>query len=301
MTGDVTREVVSRLDDAVHDPDPCGFTTAVQCIEPTRAPIPLVIDSPHSGFTWPAHWTTIATPEVIRTTWDAYVHELWAHAPAIGATLVHATFPRAWIDVNRAEDDLDAALLAEPWPAPLAPTAYSARGMGLVRRFALPGVPMYDAPLSIAEVQSRLATGWRPYRDAVRRALDARQAMFGRVWLLDMHSMKSTGNAMNVDAGAARPDLVVSDRHGTTADHAVTQWIADWWRAYGWRVQVNTPYQGGDLVATFGRPAESRHAIQLEINRARYLHEATAERGAAFAEVQAACGAFLEAFAAHLT
>jgi N-formylglutamate deformylase len=273
----------------------------VHCVEPITAPIPLVVDSPHSGFTWPAGWTTSASHDALRTTWDAYVHELWAHAPAVGATLVHATFPRAWIDVNRAEDDLDPALLAEPWPTPLAPTAYSARGMGLVRRFALPDVPMYDAPLSIADVESRLATGWRPYRDAVRRALDARHAMFGRVCLLDMHSMKSTGNAMNVDAGAARPDLVVSDRHGTTADHALTQWIAEWWRAQGWRVQVNTPYQGGDLVATFGRPVESRHAIQLEINRARYLSESTAERGSAFAEVQATCGAFLEAFAAHLT
>jgi N-formylglutamate deformylase len=281
--------------------DPRHPTAPVQCLEPTTVPGPLVVDSPHSGFTWPAGWTTTASLEALRTTWDAHVHELWAHAPAVGATLVHATFPRAWIDPNRAEDDLDPALLAAPWPAPLAPTAYSARGMGLVRRFALPGVPMYEAPLPVAEVEARLATGWRPYREAVRAALDARGARFGRAWLLDVHSMKSTGNAMNVDAGAARPDLVVSDRHGTTADPAVTRWIAAWWRARGWRVQVNTPYQGGDLVATFGRPAEARHAVQLEINRARYLHEPTAERGAAFAEVQATCGAFLEAFVARIT
>lgn len=110
--------------------------------------------------------------EAILTTWDAFVDELWGDAPDEGATLIAATFPRAYVDVNRAEDDIDPELLATPWPAPLRPTAYSARGMGLIRRNALPNVPMYAAPLSVAAVERRSAT--TTSRTAARSSSTAR-------------------------------------------------------------------------------------------------------------------------------
>ena len=43
--------------------------------------------------------------------------------------------------------------------------------------------------------------------------------------------------------------MVVSDRRGMTADPAHTRWVADWFRARGYRTRVNDPYQGGDIVA----------------------------------------------------
>lgn len=269
--------------------------------EPAGQPIALVIDSPHSGMTWPADFAPAAPRDAILTTWDAYVDELWDDAPAAGAVLLAATFPRAYIDVNRAEDDLDPALLCESWPRPLAPTAYSSRGMGLVRRLALPDVPMYDRALTVDEVEHRLASYYRPYRAALGSRLDALRHTFGEVWHLDCHSMKSRGNAMNVDAGAARPDVVISDRHGTSADPAHTTWVAEWFRRRGHSAQINDPYTGGDLVATFGAPARGVHSIQIEINRALYLDEAAAARSPRFAEMRALCGAFTAAFAARVT
>lgn len=266
-------------------------------IEPA---VPLVLSSPHSGFTWPSDFSPSASREAILSTWDAWVDELWADAPTHGATLLAATFPRAYVDVNRAEDDLDPVLLAEPWPTPLAPTPYSQRGMGLIRRLALPDAPMYDAPLSADAVTHRLIAYYRPFRVALADALDAGQARFGTVWHLDCHSMKSRGNAMNVDAGVARPDVVVSDRHGTTSDPAYTQWIGAWFAARGFSVQVNDPYQGGDLVRTYGAPLSGRHSVQIELNRACYMDEVAFVRTARFAALRATLGDFIREFGAHV-
>lgn len=267
---------------------------------PRGAPVPLIVDSPHSGLVYPPDFHPSASRDAIRTTWDAHVDALWAAAPEVGATLLHARFPRAYIDVNRAEDDLDPAVLASPWPTPVAPTDYSRRGMGLVRRLALPDVPMYDAPLSIAAVEHRIVSCYRPYRRALLDAVARARDTFGLVWHVNGHSMKSRGNAMNVDAGAMRPDLVISDRHGTTADPVHTEWLIEWWRARGFRVQRNDPYQGGDLVRTIGRPAAGVHSIQIEINRALYLDEDRAEPGPGFVEMQQHCRACLVDVAAHL-
>lgn len=254
---------------------------------PEAAPVALVLDSPHSGMAWPADFAPRAPLAAILSTWDAWVEELWGDAPALGATLVHARFPRAYVDVNRSLQDLDPALLDGPWPDALAPSDYSRRGMGLIRRDALPGVPMYDAPLPAAAVAARIRDCYAPYRaalgSALARAADAR----GRVWHLDLHSMKSRGNAMNVDAGAVRPDVVVSDRHGTSAAPACTAWVAGWFRGQGLRVQVNDPYTGGDLVRSLGAPGQGKHSVQVELNRALYMDEARFERAAGFAPLRA--------------
>ncbi len=270
---------------------------AVVVTRPLGAPAPIVVDAPHSGMLFPDSFRPAAPYAAIQTTWDAFVDELWSDAPAAGATLVCATFPRAFIDTNRAEDDIDEQLLAEPWPVVLTPTDYTKRGMGLIRRNALPDLPMYDRKLTVREVQERIATYYRPYRAALQHELDAAHGRSGVVFHVDCHSMKSHGNAMNVDNGAARPDLVVSDRHGATADPAHTAWIAAWFRARGLSVQVNVPYQGGDLVRTFGAPARGRHSVQIEINRARYMNEAAFTRSADFAAMREMCGAFVQALA----
>lgn len=259
--------------------------------------MPIVVESPHSGMSFPPDFRPAASDIAIRTTWDAFVDELWSDAPDAGATLLTATFPRAYVDVNRAEDDIDETLLGEPWPVALTPTDYTKRGMGLIRRNALPDVPMYDRALSLAEVQGRIAKYYRPYRDALLRALDAAHARSGVVFHIDCHSMKSRGNAMNVDNGAERPDLVISDRHGTTSDPTHTVWACEWFRARGYSVQMNVPYQGGDLVRSFGKPSEGRHSIQIEINRARYMDEAAFTRSEEFEAVRESCAAFVTALA----
>lgn len=238
--------------------------------------IPLVVDSPHSGLTFPEEAGCVAPPDALLTSWDAYVDRLWAATPEVGGALIAATFHRACIDANRDVLDIDPELLSEPW-AEIRPTLYSARGMGLIRRWALPHVPMYDRLLAVKEIQSRIDRFYLPYHAAVANALDDAHAQFGAVWHIDCHSMKSTGNAMNTDSGQPRPDLVISDGDGTTADPSFTAWAVRCWRDLGYGASLNDPYKGGGIVRRYGNPAHGRHSIQIEINRKLYMNEETFE------------------------
>lgn len=263
------------------------------------ARIPLVIDSPHSGLPFPAEGRCIAPPDALLTSWDAYVDRLWSSAPEAGACLVAATFHRAFIDVNRDSSDIDPELLAEPWNG-ARPTVYSTRGMGLIRRFALPLVPMYDRFLSVEEVRARIACYYRPYDDALAAAIDDAHRRFGASWHINCHSMKSVGNAMNIDDGKARPDLVISDRAGTTADPSFTRWVASSWGDLGYRVTINDPYTGGDIVRRHGAPTRNRHSIQIEINRSLYMDQESFEPHEGIAKLEADIRTFLMRLRAHI-
>jgi len=261
---------------------------------------PLVFDSPHSGMVWPPDFETCASRASILSTWDAWVDDLWSGARSIGAPLVAARFPRAYIDANRARTDLDEAIVEHGWPEPLEPTAYCQRGMGLIRRLALPDEPMYTTRLTHAAVKHRITAYHQPYRDAVASLLERAAARHGVACLVDCHSMKSRGNRMNVDSGAARPDFVVSDREGTTADPALAAWLAAFLSDRGYVVQVNDPYKGGDLVRTFGHPDRRRHAVQVEINRACYMDETAVVRNEGFERVRADLTALIVALDQHV-
>ncbi|WP_158742489.1 N-formylglutamate amidohydrolase [Acidisphaera sp. L21] len=259
-----------------------------------------MLDSPHSGNTWPEDWHPIAPREALDTAWDAYVAELFAGAPAHGATLLEAHFPRTFIDVNRSRLDIDPAMLDGEWPTELVPTPKSIRGLGLLRRLALPDVPVYGAPLPVARVQAWIAAYYDTYHAALAAELEAMHAKFDQVWHVDCLSMKSAGNVMNTDAGKKRPDFVVSDRDGTTADPQTTRFVVETLTQLGFEVTVNTPYKGAELITRHSDPAGGQQSVQIMINRALYLNEATREKGADFTAIQTALDTFVARFAGFI-
>ncbi|MDD0812898.1 N-formylglutamate amidohydrolase [Curvibacter sp. RS43] len=232
-----------------------------------------MIDSPHSWPHWPEDVPTLAPWSAIRTSWDAHVDALWAQAVDGRAPVLSARFHRSLIDVNRARDDIDPTMLDAPWPSPLAPSDKSERGFGLIRRLALPGVPMYNHALPVGEVERRLAAYYDPYHTALTTLIESTHGRFGHCLHLDCHSMKSVGNAMNLDVGRPRPDVVVSDLYGQTAAPEVTQAVAQLLRDQGLSVSINDPYEGAELIRRHGQPMDHRHSLQIELNRALYMDE----------------------------
>ena len=89
---------------------------------PEAADVPLVCDSPHSGTLYPADFGYAVSFEKLRKGEDTDVHVLWQALPSVGATLLAANFPRAYVDPNRDVEDIDANLLDAPWPTPLTPS-----------------------------------------------------------------------------------------------------------------------------------------------------------------------------------
>jgi N-formylglutamate deformylase len=245
--------------------------------------VPVVYDSPHSGRHYPRDFETTVPRTDLRRAEDAYVDELLDGALAYGVAVLDATFPRSYIDLNRASTDIDPQLLTEPWPTPLAPTEKSARGLGLIRRLVVPGVEINARRLSPKEVQARIDKVFTPYHVALDDLIESTRAKFGMVWHINWHSMKSRGNAMTPDGDVLRRvDAIVSDVDGRTASPEVTRFVAYTLRGLGMRVAVNDPYKGGNIVRRVGAPARCVHSIQVELNRALYLDEQTVTKTTGF-------------------
>ena len=261
--------------------------------DPPGAPIALVLDSPHSGDWYPDDFDHAPARALVRQAEDTHVATLWRAAPALGATLLEARFPRAYIDPNRSLSDIDPELLADTWPEPLEPTRKTRQGIGLVWRVARGGTPMYARKLTSAEVAARIDRCWRPYHAELDAMLDAHHRHFGAVWHINCHSMPAVGDALSDDPGRERADFVLGDRDGTTCEPGFTQIVADTLRHLGYAVALNDPYKGVEIVRKHGRPAENRHSLQVEIKRTLYMDEQTLERNEGFAR--------LEADLAHLT
>jgi N-formylglutamate amidohydrolase len=268
--------------------------------DPQKAPLPLVLDSPHSGTDYPDDFDHLPPRMLVRQAEDTFVGELYAIGPEIGATLVEALFPRAYIDPNRSVADIDQALLSEPWPGPVTRSRKTELGIGLVWRLAQGGVPMYSRSLSVAEVERRIKGCYEPYHAAVAAAIDERHREFGAVWHINCHSMPAVGDVMSDDPGRARADFVLGDRDGTTCEPELTAFVAETLREMDYKVAINDPYKGVELVRVHGRPAERRHSLQIEINRRLYLDEATLAKNAGYAKLQANLRRLLDALSGYV-
>ncbi len=268
--------------------------------DPTVAPLPLVLDSPHSGTSYPADFDHLPSRAIVRRAEDTHVETLFGYAPDAGATLVEALFPRAYIDPNRHPSDMDPAVLEEPWPGLVTRSRKTELGIGLVWRLAQGGVPMYARPLSVADVERRIALYYEPYHAAVAAALEERHRRFGAVWHLNCHSMPAVGDVMSDDPGRERAEFVLGDRDGTTCEPEFTAFVATTLSAMGYEVAINDPYKGVELVRKHGRPAERRHSLQIEINRRLYMDEASLARSTGFGALQADLVRLIEALADYV-
>jgi N-formylglutamate deformylase len=263
---------------------------------PACPPAPLVVDSPHSGRDYPADFDHACALPLLRQTEDFLVDELITGATRAGATLLAANFPRCYIDVNRAEDDIDPALLVETWPTPLAPSERTLQGLGLVRRLCKSGVPVYDAPLPIGEIQNRIRGYYRPYHQALQNLVDKTMTAFGECYLVDCHSMPNR----SIRDDRTHSDFVLGDRNGTGCDPSFTRRACQILQDMGYSVALNDPFKGMEIVHRYGQPHKGQHALQLEINRRLYVNETVLEKNRGFETLQRNMTKFFGSLASEL-
>ncbi len=242
---------------------------------------PLVVSSPHSGRAYPGAFLaeTLLDAQRIRSSEDAYVDLLLAHVPALGVPLLAAEVPRAMIDLNRSSDELDPAVVRDVPRA--AANARISSGLGVIPRVVAQGRAIYGAKISRAEAARRIEAHWRPYHAKLGQLLDHAQARFGQAVLLDVHSMPHEAIEGAGPKGRC-PEIVLGDRFGTTASAELMAAAEAVFAGLGFRVARNAPFAGGYITQTYGRPANHRHAIQVEIDRALYLDEVRVRPGPRF-------------------
>ena len=254
--------------------------------EPQGTWVPVVLDSPHSGANYPQDFRPRVSLEDLRQAEDSYVDELYASGPRLGATLLSALFPRAYIDPNRSILDIDTSLLDSPWPGPAMASRKTQLGIGLIWRVLDTGEPIYGRKLTVAEVRHRITHFHQPYQKAVKDALDAAHAHFGAVWHLNCHSMPALSSAISEEGpGRARPDFVLGDRDGTTCEREFTALVHSVLTDMGYDVKINDPYKGVELVRAFSDPPAGRHCLQVEVNRRLYMDECTRHKTSGFARL----------------
>jgi N-formylglutamate deformylase len=149
-------------------------------------------------------------------------------------------------------------------------------GKGLIWKFTDEGVPIYDRQLPAAELLQRIERCWKPYHAAVERAIDAAHVRHGYSIHINCHSMPSVAAShATLHPGLVHADFVIGDRDGSTSSPALSERICAFLRERGYSVDYNHPYKGVELVRRYGKPAEHRHSIQIEINRKLYMNEQT--------------------------
>ena len=254
----------------------------------------VVINSPHSGRNYPTEFLAAAQlcTRGIRKSEDYLVDELFLSCLDHGIPMMHAVFPRAYLDVNREPYELDPAMFTG-----LLPDSANTRsirvssGLGTIARIVAEGEEIYRDKINVQDGLMRIENIYKPYHAALRHLLAKTHAKFGQAILLDCHSMPSTGS---IGALEQRPDIVLGDRFGNSCAAGVLNGVRTILSDMGFRVEINKPYAGGFITEHYGRPSIGIHALQIEINRGLYMDEQAISRSDNFETFKGQVSSFLE-------
>ena len=248
---------------------------AIEILAPKQLTSPLIFTSPHSGRDYPQELLRNSRLDrhALRQSEDSYVDLLFHEAPQFGTPLLRALFPRAYVDVNRARDELDPRMFADELPS--GSDTHSSRviaGLGVIPRIVADGHDIYSHKLYYFDAKRRLSACYDPYHEALTTLIEQARAQFGCAVVIDCHSMPSAGGAP-LRTGERQLDFILGDRFGSSCAPYITALAEETLEADDYVVARNAPYAGGFVAASYGRPKDGVHVLQIEINRALYLDE----------------------------
>ena len=251
--------------------------------QPGHQSVPLVISSPHSGLDYPADFVknSALSERRLRSSEDCFVDEIFRYAPKVGAPLLKALFPRVFVDVNRGPFELDPTMFHSGLPNYV--TTKNQRifaGLGTVAKVVSNGEEVYKNKLDFGEVKKRIETCYNPYHIELKRLIDKTRDIFGFCILIDCHSMPSNAAKSTIPKsfGKKGTDIIIGDCHGSSCHPSIMNAALENLTQAGFSVKRNNPYAGGFITQHYGKPYESVHAIQIEINRSLYMDEKELKR-----------------------
>jgi N-formylglutamate deformylase len=261
--------------------------------DPETTPAPVLVDVSRSGREYPPDFRSPLPFTEVHDNVSMYVEELCATAPALGATLLFASFPNTYIDTNRSAADLDESLIEGTWPGPIQQSDFTQRGLGLIKRLSRYGTQMQERKLTVAEVQDRLRIYHEPYHQELGRLLADFRETFGAAWQVSFHCMSAVGAPTHADPGKERADFCVGDVKGTTCKPEFLELVVETLQARDHTVSVNFPYYGGELTRRHSDPANRINSIFIEINKRMFIDTKRFKRLEGFARVKASIDALL--------
>ena len=263
--------------------------------DPLVPPVPVIVDVSRSGREYPEEFRSNLPFTVLHDNVSMYVDQLWGQAPELGATMLYALFPSFWIDSNRNELDIDAALIEGEWPVPLQPTV-SKRGLGLLKSKSRYGEPVHERKLTVAEVMERIEKYHRPYYAELGDNISRLKSAFGIAYQLSCHCMSAVGAPTPPDPGQDRADFNLGNLNGKTSSAEFIEFVNAVVTSLGYTCSINFPYSGGELNR-FGDPANGVESIMVEINKKLFMDVKTFKKKPEFSRVQADVTRILQAVA----
>jgi len=244
-----------------------AMSPALSVIRPQAVQSGVIVSSPHSGRLYPKSFIDRSRlgEADLRRNEDAFIDALMAPAAELGAPVLSARFPRCYVDVNRAPEEL-----LPDWTRGGASTPRARAGLGVIPTMMNEHTPIYKKPLSARAVKARLTRLYHPYHDALQNLITEAAGVFGPVLLLDCHSMPGFA-----PLGSRRPDIILGDRFGVSCHGETTQKVEMAFARKGYSVARNYPYAGGYITAQYGKPHLGIETLQIEINRDLYLNPVT--------------------------
>jgi N-formylglutamate amidohydrolase len=232
----------------------------------------LFLTSPHSGekIAPECDWLKNLSKEHLFRDADLFVDKLYEDlASDLGLDLISAEFNRYVVDLNRSENDIEAA---------------SVEGViNDIGRFHLKGLHwvqttqselLLKTPMSLELHKILVANYYRPWHQKVQDAYSLRKEKgFSDVYQLDCHSMPSVATSAHADPGKYRPQVVVSDFLGKSCNSNYKDLVLKAFKTEFTEVNYNDPYIGGGITAKYGKPELGQHCIQIELRRDMYMDE----------------------------
>ena len=253
-----------------------AFAPAVKVNKPRIWRSGVIFASPHSGSIYPKAFVgrSDLNEQALRRNEDAYIEELFAPVVDLGAPLLSAQFPRCFVDVNRAPDELPYAWTSNsPNSGTKGVSTRAEAGLGVIPTMLSETTQIYKKPLSYRAARGRLAALYHPYHDALQELITEASLGFGSVLLIDCHSMPGFA-----PMGSRRPDIILGDRFGVSCHPETIARVENIFRKQGYNVTRNYPYAGGYVTQYYGKPRAGIEALQIEINRDLYLNPVTMKK-----------------------
>jgi len=253
-----------------------AFTPAIALTKPLFWHGGVIFASPHSGNIYPKAFVSRSglTEQMLRRNEDAFIAELFAPVVQLGAPLLAAQFPRCFVDVNRAPDELPYAWTSNDLDSGAKATSPRAEaGLGVIPTMLSETTQIYKKPLSHRAARKRLTALYHPYHDALQELITEASLDFGSVLLIDCHSMPGFA-----PMGSRRPDIILGDRFGVSCHPETIARVEHAFVKRGYNVTRNYPYAGGYVTQHYGKPHAGIEALQIEINRDLYLNPVTMKK-----------------------
>lgn len=254
------------------EPTPFTFTSS----HANGSPSKWLITSPHSGHYYPRDFILKSklNSQQLRLSEDMHIDALLADVPQAGASLLSATYPRAYVDLNREPYELDASMFSDPLPDYVNKDSTRVlAGLGTIAKIVTERLEIYDRPLAFSEAEQRIEKIYFPFHTCLKQQIETARDFWGKAYLLDVHSMPSNAVRKYKGGKSGSVDFVLGNRHGRSCDADIYDVVYDFLTDAGYYVEKNKPYAGGYITEHYGNPSEGFHTLQLEVNRKLYMNE----------------------------